>query len=247
MATYTTSLRLTQPTDGDTNWGATVNNGITALVDSAVAGTASITMTAANYTLSNTNGAADEARCMFLSLGGTPGASYNVVCPAVSKLYLVTNNTGYSQTLKTPAGTGVSIPTGVSMVLYCNGTNVVSAFNYMASPTVESPTITNGYTEETATANTGTAYTINLDNGSLQSLTLTGNCIFTFPTPTAGKSFMLLLKQDGVGSRTATWPGTVKWPGAVSPVLTTTASKTDKFVFTADGTSWLGSNGGQNY
>lgn len=247
MATYTTSLRLTQPSDGDTNWGATVNNGVTALIDSAVAGTASITMLAADYTLTNTNGAANEARCMFLALGGTPGASYNVICPAVSKLYFVTNSTGFAQTLKTPSGSGVSIPNGVSMALYCNGTSVVSALNYFASPTVESPTITNGYTEETATANTGTAYTINLDNGSLQILTLTGNCTFTFPTPTAGKSFMLLLKQDGVGGRTVTWPGTVKWPGGTSPTITSTASKIDKYVFTADGTSWLGSNGGQNY
>jgi len=103
------------------------------------------------------------------------------------------------------------------------------------------------YREKVNTANTGTAYTINLSDGTIQILTLTGNCTFTFPTATAGKSFMILLKQDGTGSRTVTWPASVKWPGASAPTVTSTASKLDKYVFTADGTNWYGSNGGQNY
>lgn len=103
------------------------------------------------------------------------------------------------------------------------------------------------YKEKVNTANTGTAYTINLSDGTIQLLTLTGNCTFTFPTATAGKSFMILLKQDATGSRTVTWPAAVKWPSSTAPTLTTTASRLDKFVFTADGTNWYGSNGGQNY
>ena len=133
MASYTTSLRLVQPSDGDVNWGTTVNNGLTALVDTAIAGTATITMTAANYTLTSANGATDEARAMFLSLTGTPGASYQVICPAVSKLYFVTNSTGFAQTLKTPSGSGISIPNGRSMMLRCNGTDVVDAVTNFSS------------------------------------------------------------------------------------------------------------------
>lgn len=117
----------------------------------------------------------------------------------------------------------------------------------LTNKTVEAGTFTNGYTEETATANTSTAYTIALANGSVQILTLTGNCTFTFPTVAAGKSFTLLLKQDGTGSRTATWPATVKWPGGTAPTITATASKLDKYIFTSDGTNWYGSNAGQNY
>lgn len=140
MPSYTTSLRLVQPATGEYSgtWGTQVNTGLTALVDSSIAGTASITMTAANYTLSNNNGAADEARAMFLVLGGTPGASYQVICPAVSKLYFVTNNTGFAQTVKTSAGSGISVPNGASMTLRCDGTNVVVAQNYFASMTLGS-------------------------------------------------------------------------------------------------------------
>lgn len=117
----------------------------------------------------------------------------------------------------------------------------------LTNKTVEAGTFTNGYTEEVATANTGTAYTIDLAGGSVQILTLTGNCTFTFPTETAGRSFILILKQDGTGSRTATWPAAVKWPAGTAPTITSTASKADKYIFTADGTNWIGSNAGQNY
>lgn len=117
----------------------------------------------------------------------------------------------------------------------------------LSSKTIESGTFTNGYTEEVATANTSTAYTIDLANGSVQILTLTGNCTFTFPTVVSGKGFTLLLLQDATGSRTVTWPSSVKWPASTAPTITATASKMDKYVFVANGSYWIGSNAGQNY
>jgi hypothetical protein len=154
-------------------------------------------------------------------------------------------------------GTGAATLTGI---VKGNGTSAMTAVTApsgalvgttdtqtLTNKTVEAGTFTNGYTEEVATANTSTAYTIDLAGGSVQILTLTGNCTFTFPTATAGRSFFLLLKQDGTGGRTVTWPAAVKWPGATAPTITSTASKLDKYVFTADGTNWYGSNSGQNY
>jgi len=117
----------------------------------------------------------------------------------------------------------------------------------LTNKTIEAGVFTNGYTEEVVTANTSTAYTVDLANGSVQILTLTGNCTFTFPTATAGKGFTMLLKQDGTGSRTVTWPSSVKWPASTAPTITSTASKGDKYVFVGDGTYWWGSNAGQNY
>jgi hypothetical protein len=129
-------------------------------------------------------------------------------------------------------------------------TNVLTATstNTVTNKTIQAGVFTNGYTEETVVANTSTAYTIDLANGTVQILTLTGNCTYTFPTPVAGKSFILVQKQDGTGSRTVTWPASVDWPSATAPTLTATALKADKFVFTAiDGSNWLGSVAGQNY
>ena len=139
MASYTNSLRLTLPVTGteDGTWGDTVNNGITTLIDTSIAGTAAITMTAADYTLTNNSGATDEARSMFITLGGTPGASFNVICPAKSKLYFVKNSTAFAQTFKTLGGTGISIPnSGAITVLYCDGTNVVNALTQLSSLTL---------------------------------------------------------------------------------------------------------------
>ena len=98
-------------------------------------------------------------------------------------------------------------------------------------------------------ATSGTAQTIPDPTAqTINRITLTGNCTFTFPTAAAGKSFTLVLVQDGTGSRTVTWPGTVKWPAATAPTLTTAASKVDVFAFLcADGTNWLGFVSGQNY
>lgn len=136
-------------------------------------------------------------------------------------------------------GTSLTAPTGTIV-----GTTDTQT---LTNKTIAGGTFTDGYTEETVTANTGTTYTIDLANGSVQILTLTGNCTFTFPTATAGKSFILILKQDATGSRTVTWPAAVKWPAGTAPTITSTASKSDKYIFTADGTNWIGSNAGQNY
>ena len=140
MASYTASLRLVQPATGEYSgtWGTQVNTGLTALVDTSIAGTATITMTTADYTLSSNNGATDEARAMVLNLTGSPGLARNVICPAVSKVYVVYNNTGFAQTLKTSAGSGISVPNGATAFLRCNGTDVVAATNYFGSLTLGS-------------------------------------------------------------------------------------------------------------
>jgi hypothetical protein len=85
--------------------------------------------------------------------------------------------------------------------------------------------------------------TIALTNGTVQTATLTAStaCTFTMPTATAGKSFVLLLKQAAAtGNGTATFTG-VKWSSAGAPTITATAGKMDILTFIADGTNWYGS------
>ena len=113
------------------------------------------------------------------------------------------------------------------------------------TPTFTNPTVTN-YVETAYTANTSTAITVSLSNGTVQILTLTGNCTLTMPTAAAGKSFIIILRQDATGSRTITW-STVNWAGGTAPTITATASKQDIYSFFSDGTSWYGVTVGQNY
>jgi len=114
----------------------------------------------------------------------------------------------------------------------------------LTNKTLTNPTVTN-YTETRFTANSSTAITLNLANGTMQDITLTGSATITMPTATAGKSFILLLRS-GAGSYTVTWT-TVKWPGGTAPTVTTTASRLDIYSFFSDGTNWYGVTVNQNY
>ena len=119
------------------------------------------------------------------------------------------------------------------------------ALVFGTSPTLTNPTITN-YTETAYSANSSTAISLSLTNGTVQIITLTGNATITMPTAGAGKSFIMYLRQDSTGSRTVTW-STVNWPGGTAPTITSTASKQDIYSFFSDGTSWYGVTVGQNY
>ena len=93
---------------------------------------------------------------------------------------------------------------------------------------------------------------IDLTLGNVVTATLDANTAFTFSNPSAtGKScsFMLTLTQDATGSRTATWPASVKWAGGTAPTLTTTASRADVLTFTTvdAGTIWYGFVAGQDF
>ena len=130
-------------------------------------------------------------------------------------------------------GTGVTASTG-------SGSVVLNS-----APAITNPTVTN-YTETAYTANSSTAITLALTNGTVQIITLTGNATITMPAAGAGKSFLMLLRQDATGSRTVTW-STVKWASGTAPTITSTASKQDIYSFFSDGTSWYGVTAGQNY
>lgn len=66
------------------------------------------------------------------------------------------------------------------------------------------------------------------------------NEAFTFTAPDGPCNLVLVLKQDGVGSRTATWPGTVMWPDGTAPTLSTGAAAVDIICFFYDGTNYFG-------
>ena len=100
------------------------------------------------------------------------------------------------------------------------------------------------YTETVVAIGTvTTTNTLSIAAGTVQTATLTAStaCTFTMPTATAGKSFILLLKQAATtGNGTATFTS-VKWNSAGAPTITATAGKMDILTFVADGTNWYGS------
>lgn len=125
-------------------------------------------------------------------------------------------------------------------------TNAVTGTGKMVldtSPTVNNPTVTNYVESVVAIGTVTSSSTLSLTNGTVQTATLTAStaCTFTMPTATAGKSFVLLLKQAAAtGNGTATFTG-VKFGTAGAPTITATAGKMDILTFIADGTNWYGS------
>jgi hypothetical protein len=100
------------------------------------------------------------------------------------------------------------------------------------------------YTETVVALGTvTTTKTLSITAGTVQTATLTAStgCTFTMPSATAGKSFILMLKQAATtGGGTATFTS-VKWNSTGTPTATSTAGKMDIFTFVSDGTNWYGS------
>ena len=161
--------------------------------------------------------------------------------------------------------TGLPISTGVSglgsnvatFLATPSSANLASAVTdetgsgalvFGTAPTLSNPTITN-YVETYYNIGTVTStVTLDLANGTFQNLTLTSATALTvtMPTATAGKSFILMVRQPASGTATTVTFTSVKWPAATAPTVTATLSRADFFAFFSDGTNWYGSSV-QNY
>jgi len=160
MATaYTSLLGLALPVTGELSgtWGTTVNDAITSLLDSAVAGTTTISSDA-DVTLSTTTGAANTSREAILlwTAGGT--VTRTITAPAQSKVYVVINASSSTQSIKL---VGVGPTAGVTIV---QGEKAVCAWNGSDFVKVASTVITN-LTGTLPVANGGTGLTAGTSGG----------------------------------------------------------------------------------
>ena len=97
------------------------------------------------------------------------------------------------------------------------------------------------------TATDAATVTFDMSLGNIQQVTLGGNRTLALSNVSVGQCFIINLIQDGTGSRTVTFWGTIKWDNGTTPTLTTTASKTDTVGFICVSTgNYLGYIVGQN-
>lgn len=127
------------------NWGETTNSNIGTAIEQAITGLGNpVFTTDADLTISLTDTVASQtARALVLNMTSTGSltAPRNLVVPTIEKQYIVQNNTtgGRSITVKTAAGTGITVPNGAKMHLYVDGVNVVDAVSYFSSLTLGTP------------------------------------------------------------------------------------------------------------
>jgi len=128
VTNFSPLLGLALPTTGDLSgtWGTTVNDAITNLIDSAIAGTTTLSADA-DVTLSTTNGSANQARNAVILWTASNGATTRyVTAPAQSKAYLAINaGTGAFVIRGAGPTTGVTIPVGARALVAWNGTDFV--------------------------------------------------------------------------------------------------------------------------
>lgn len=149
------------------------------------------------------------------------------------------------------SNTGLVLPSADVLHLQTGGTNAItvnatqnvgigtSAPGAVLDVNGHSRFKTAGFLAEVDDGNSSTADTIDWTTGNRHKSTMTGNCTYTFTAPTTPTAIGLKLIQDGTGSRTATWPAAVKWPGGTAPTLTTTAAAVDYISCFYDGTNYL--------
>jgi len=100
-STYSPDLRIELIATGEQSgtWGITTNSNLGTVLEDAISALASVSVTTANQALTALNGSADQARCAALSLTTTTAANFAVYVPPVTKLYVVTNPSGYTATV----------------------------------------------------------------------------------------------------------------------------------------------------
>jgi hypothetical protein len=150
MASTYSDLKIELIGTGDQSgtWGATTNTNLGTALEEAIVGRATANFTSdANLTitLSNVN-TTQVARNYILNVTSAVALTVtrSLIVPTIDKPYIIENNTtgGQSILVKTSAGTGITVPTGKTVMVYANGTNVVQAFDYVPSVTVGTVNIT---------------------------------------------------------------------------------------------------------
>jgi hypothetical protein len=139
MASTYSAIKIELIGTGDQSgtWGNTTNANLGTAIEQAIVGKADITVSSTSVTLTLTDSnALQDARALYLNLSGTPGGAATLNVPAIEKNYIVKNGTGETVTIKVTGQTGVAIPDGKTVLVYNNGTDVVTAVDHIPSLTL---------------------------------------------------------------------------------------------------------------
>lgn len=200
-------LELQANGENASTWGTKTNTNLKILED-AIGGTESITLSSSDVTLTDTQFTfGQQSHAAVLELSGTLGANVNIIVPTRSKTYLVKNGcTGaFTVTIKTASGTGAIADQGVTTLVRCDGTNVVrnDAVNRMAF-----------YEGSiTCSADVTTAITFSTSNRVHDEHGLINTSNNRFEAPADGKLAFVVVNFVGVMSSSNTVGGIVEQNG----------------------------------
>jgi hypothetical protein len=141
-STFSPNLRieLIGPGEQAGTWGTTTNTNLGTLVEDAISGYETVSVTTANQALTYADGTADQARNAMIELTTTTGAAFNVYAPPSPKTYIIYNASAHAATIynstvagnTTAAGTGVTIPAGKTASVWTSGANFAYSATVLA-------------------------------------------------------------------------------------------------------------------
>ena len=253
-STFSPSLRLELIGDGDQSgiWGQTTNNNLGTLIEQAVTGVATINIIDANYTLTNFNGVADEARNAVITITGTLSAQRNIIAPLAEKIFTFRNATtgGFAIQVIGSSGTGVVIPNGATTSIYCDGTNFLplstgSAGNFSVSGNLA----VTGTTSLTGALSGSTA----VFSGAISAVSPAFTGTPTAPTAAAGTNTTQIATTAFAIANGFPAGGIIMWSGSIASIplgfrlcdgTSGTPDLRDRFIVGAGSTYTPGNTGG---
>lgn len=129
-STFTSNLGITLPANGDLDgvWGDTVNTNMD-IIDRAVNGVLSLSLSGTASTLTTTDGALSDGQYKLLVLAGSPTGTHTITISPndADKIYFVRNTTAQSVVFTQGTGGNVTIATGDSGIIYANGGGAAAA------------------------------------------------------------------------------------------------------------------------
>jgi len=283
MTDYTGRLRLALQilNENAESWGSILNQSVFQLLEDGISGSVDVNVASADQTLTSVDGGTDTARYMRLNIIGAPGVNRNVNVPEgtdgggvadvvnITKAYLVTDNTtgGFDMTVKTVSGSGVIIPSGKTVMVYSDGTNVIDASHALTSDSAVAATLATdsnalgtfsaalyprlalanvfskaqNVTRVALTSGATVATDASLSNAFF--LEVLQNFTLSNPTnPVDGQVIRYVFKQGAGGPYTITFGTAFAFQLATHPALTPTVGRYDYFSAEYDGDSakWFG-------
>jgi len=209
-STYSPNLRIELIANGEQSgtWGTTTNINLGTLIEDAISGYVSVSITSANQALTALNGTADQSRNMTVNLTTTTTANFSVYIPPADKVYIIRNSSAYDATIycstvlgnTTAAGTGVTIPAGRETLVFSDGTNVAFGIDYLSSLVLGAAlSVASGGTGQTSYTN-GQLLIGNTTGNTLTKATLTGTSNQVIVTNGTGSITLSTPQNIGTGS-----------------------------------------------
>jgi hypothetical protein len=230
MASLYSDLKIELIGTGDQagTWGVTTNTNLGTALEEAITGSADVTFSSADVTLTLTDTPNSQAgRNLRLNLTGTSGGARNLILGTdmqIDKLYLINNGLSDTVTVKNTTGTGIAVPAGKTMFVFNNGTNVVDVVTHLSSLTLGAALpIASGGTGSTSTTfvdlTTNVTGTLPVANGGT-GITSFGTGVATFlGTPSSANLAAAVTDETGTGALVFATS-----PTFVTPVLGTPTS-----------------------